>query len=147
MTSAATALDALARPTAGRNGGHIELVERTGARAGVMPPLQEHSDDASYFVREGSLTFFVGGDVVVAHAGDVVVAPRDVPHTFRVDVAGTRWLLLTRVASSRRAADLAHALAEPVADWPSIEERATVEAIAAANGIRILGPPGALPAP
>jgi hypothetical protein len=32
-----------------------------------------------------------------------------------------------------------------VDDWPSDEERASVEAIAAANGIEILGPPGRLP--
>jgi hypothetical protein len=35
---------------------------------------------------------------------------------------------------------------EPEAGWPSPHEVAAVEAIAKANGIELLGPPGALPA-
>jgi hypothetical protein len=87
---------------------------------------------------------------VRARAGDVVVAPRGVPHTYRVESDGTRWLVLTRLVSVARFEDFGRALAEPQGDgtdaWPSAEEAAGLAGIAAVNGITVLGPPGMLPA-
>lgn len=124
----------------------LVLVERRAPRAGVMPPLHAHEDDVRYEVLIGKLTFDVGGDVVAAREGAVVDVPAGVPHTFRVDTDGARWTVTTRVRSTARFEDLGLALARPVDEWPSADERAALEAIAAANGISILGPPGARPA-
>jgi mannose-6-phosphate isomerase-like protein (cupin superfamily) len=137
---AATALDAM------REDARTALVEGHAARRGLMPPLHANGEDESYHVVAGELTFFVGAEVVYARVGDVVVAPRDVPRTYRVESDGARWLVLTRVASLARFEDFGRALAEPVAGgWPSAEEKASLDALAAANGIRVLGPPGLLP--
>lgn len=123
----------------------LVLVERRAPRAGVMPPLHAHAEDAQYEVLAGKLTFYVGGEVVRAVGGDAVVVPAGVPHTFRVESAGSRWLVATHVASPARFEDLGLALASPVDEWPSLDELAALEAIAAHNGIQILGPPGRLP--
>ena len=114
-----------------------------------MPPLHACASDETYFVLTGELTFFVGNDVFRAAAGDVVVVPRAVPRTYRVESDGARWLVLTRVALVARFDDFGRALAVPAngpaRDWTTGVEAAGVTAIAAASGIRVLGPPGMLP--
>lgn len=128
--------------------GHVAMVERS-AREGHMPPLVRRTEPEKYRVLEGEVVFFVGSDMVWAGQGDVVVAPPDVARTFRVASAEARWLVLTEVRSLERFVDFGRAvsapLAHPDAGWPSEHEHAAVRAIAAANGIELLGPPGALP--
>jgi quercetin dioxygenase-like cupin family protein len=128
--------------------GQVAMVER-GARGGHMPPLVRRSAPETYRVLEGEVVFFIGDDMVWAGPGDVVVAPADVPRTFRVVSAEARWLVLTQVRSLELFHDFGRAvsapLAHPAAGWPSEHEHAAVRAIAAANGIELLGPPGALP--
>ena len=125
--------------------GRMVLLERA-VRRDLMPPLHAYADDTSYYVLGGSLTFFVGDEIVRARGGDVVVVPAAVAHTYRVESNGARFHLLTRVASSRALEDFALALAEPADSWTSEDERVAVTALAADAGIRVLGPPGALPA-
>jgi mannose-6-phosphate isomerase-like protein (cupin superfamily) len=129
--------------------GRAIAVERS-APNGHMGPLHTREHDETYRVLEGTVTFYVGREVVAAGAGDVVVAPAGSPRTFRVDSQRARWLVRTRVDSVERFLDFGRAVAPPLPDssagWPSAEEHATVAAIAAVNGIRLLGPPGALPA-
>jgi mannose-6-phosphate isomerase-like protein (cupin superfamily) len=133
------------RGSAAATGPRTMIVERRTTSRGVMPPLHAHPEDARYEVLEGELTFFVGGEIVRATSGQVLVVRAGVPHTFRVEVPQARWLVATRVASPARFEDFGLALARPVEDWPSAEELAAVEAMAASNGIEILGPPGRLP--
>ena len=121
------------------------LVERRASSRGLMAPLYAHPQDETFHVLAGELTLFVGGQEVRARAGDVVVAPQAVPRTYRIDSDGARWLVLTRLRSVSRFEDFGRALARPVAGWTSPEERRSLEAMAAANGIEVLGPPGMLP--
>jgi mannose-6-phosphate isomerase-like protein (cupin superfamily) len=125
------------------------MVERSAAH-GTMAPLLRRDVAETYRVLDGEVVFFVGDDVVWARPGDVVVAPVGVARTFRVDSEdGARWLVLTHVCSLERFSDFGRAVARPLADpcagWPSDDERAAVAAMAAENGIELLGPPGALP--
>src|SRR3954468_21939585 len=126
----------------------VAMVQRS-AREDHMPPLLRRDEPETYRVLEGEVVFFVGNDMVWAGSGDVVVAPAGVARTFRVASAEARWLVLTRVASLERFHDFGRAVSRPVPrpaeGWPSAEERSAVEAMAAANGIELLGPPGALP--
>ena len=126
----------------------VAMVQRS-AREGHMPPLLRRSEAETYRVIDGEVAFFVGNDMVWARPGDVVVAPADVPRTFRVASAEARWLVHTQVSSLERFHDFGRAVSRPLprpADgWPSAEERSVVEAMAAANGIELLGPPCALP--
>jgi mannose-6-phosphate isomerase-like protein (cupin superfamily) len=128
--------------------GHVAMVARS-AREGHMPPLVRRSESETYRVLEGEVVFFVGKDMIWAGPGDVVVAPADVPRTFRVASAEARWLVLTQVRSLDSFNDFARAVSAPLLTpargWPSEHEHAAVRAIGAANGIELLGPPGALP--
>ena len=125
--------------------GRATVIERT-APGGSMPPLHTRDRDESYLVLEGEVEFHVGSEVVRAHAGEAVVAPRGVERTFHVRSERARWLVLTAVQCPARYADFLRAVARPEAGrWPSPEEHASLTALAAANGIAILGPPGSLP--
>ena len=114
-----------------------------------MSPLHTRDEDESYRVTRGKLTFFVGGEVVTAAPGDVVDVPRGTARAVRADAAGSRWLVCTQVAELDRFVDFGRAVSRPLADpgagWPSSEEQSSLAAIAGANGIELLGPPGAVP--
>jgi mannose-6-phosphate isomerase-like protein (cupin superfamily) len=126
--------------------GQVALVERH-ARAGAMAPLHRRPVDESYRVQEGTVTFFVDGERVPAGPGDVVVAPAGSARTFRVESAEARWLVLTRVTSLTRYEDFGRAVAQPIQDYfPTPDELSALRAIGAANGIEVLGPPGAVSA-
>jgi len=125
------------------------MIERT-ASEGFMSPLHTRDVDESYRVIQGELTVFVGGDAVAASPGDVVDVPRGTARALRAGPDGSRWLINTQVAELDRFVDFGRAVSRPLADveagWPSPEEESTLTAIAAANGIELLGPPGAVPA-
>src|SRR3954471_512826 len=125
------------------------MVERS-APSGHMAPLHRRDQAESYRVVSGEITFFVDGDVIPARAGDVVVAPAGAPRTWRAESDGARWIVLTRVAQLQRYVDFGRASTPPLpdaaaGDWPSPEELQALATMAAANGIELLGPPGALP--
>ncbi|HEX8854197.1 MAG TPA: cupin domain-containing protein [Thermoleophilaceae bacterium] len=126
----------------------VVMIERSAAE-GSMAPLHRRDEDERYRVIEGAVTFYIGAEVITAETGDVVVAPRGAARTFRVESGAARWRVLTRVASLQRYEDFARAICPPVespADgWPSPEEESAVAAIAEANGIELIGPPGLLP--
>jgi quercetin dioxygenase-like cupin family protein len=127
--------------------GQPAMVER-GAPEGSMAPLSRRDEEEAYRVLTGEVTFFVDGDVLRAGAGDVVVAPGGAARTFRADSQGARWLVLTRVRDLRRFIDFGRAASAPLGatdEWPSQGELQAVASMAAANGIELLGPPGAIP--
>src|ERR687897_680734 len=77
------------------SGGALALLDERGRR-GNMPPLHVHRhDDETFYVLEGELTLFVGGEQIVLGPGQAALAPRDVPHAYRVE---SRGLLFTPAA-------------------------------------------------
>jgi mannose-6-phosphate isomerase-like protein (cupin superfamily) len=120
------------------------LAERRAA-GGQMPPLHTRDEGEAYRVTRGIVTFFVGDETISAGPGDVVVAPAGVERSFRVESDRATWVVLTHVRSLPRFEDWARAVSTPLETWPSVEEAAAVAAIGRANGIELLGPPGALP--
>ena len=83
--------------------GVLSLVENR-ARAGFPGPrLHRHEFDETFYVLEGELTFQLVDDLVTAGPGEVVFAPRGVPHTFanRGD-APARYLIACTPAGFER---------------------------------------------
>ena len=129
--------------------GRLSVVEVSGAR-GQMPPLHVHrTDDEVFHVIEGEITVWNGGETVRLRAGDTAFAPRDVPHTYRVESDGARWLAIGSPGGLDRYFAAIGRPAEsdglpPAATAPDLE---AAEALERETGFRIdlLGPPGALP--
>jgi len=125
--------------------GAVAVIEHLGPR-GTGSPLHVHSrEDEWFYVTEGELTFWVGGQVINAPAGSFVYGPRGIPHTFTVSSEQARFLLVTEPSGFE---DFMRALAEPaerleIPPAPSgPPDMTAVSKLAAEHGIEILGPPG-----
>jgi quercetin dioxygenase-like cupin family protein len=125
----------------------ISVIESV-APYGDSPPLHIHrTEDELFHVLEGTMRVRLGDAEIVAEAGDVLLAPKGVPHTYRVESAdGARWLVTTtggdfeamvRAASRPAGHD---GLPEPSGP-PTPEQQAALAAVCEANGIDLVGPP------
>jgi quercetin dioxygenase-like cupin family protein len=120
------------------SGGAVGVVELTGPK-GDMPPLHIHTrEDETFLVLEGSLTLFVGERTSRLEAGDSSLAPRGVPHVYRVESDGARWLAIASPAGFE-------AFVREVAGAGTGIGPAELTEISARYGIETLGPPGTLP--
>jgi quercetin dioxygenase-like cupin family protein len=63
------------------SGGEVSVIETTPG-PGAGPPLHHHDFDEAFYVLAGELTFRLRDEYVRAGPGDLVFAPRGVPHTF-----------------------------------------------------------------
>jgi len=114
---------------------------------GDSPPLHVHrNEDEVFHVLEGRMRFRLGDQEVVAGAGETLIAPQGVPHSFRVeDPAGAHCLTITRGADFetmvREASRPALRAELPETAQPSPEMIAELVACCARNGIDIVGAP------
>ena len=122
------------------------MVTENRAQRGVGSPLHVHRrEDEWFYVLDGEVTFWVGGEVVVAPAGGFVFGPRDIPHTFLVTSDEARFLLVTQPGDFAGFMRAAGRPAEALEIPPPPTEPPNFEALvqlAAGYGIEILGPPG-----
>jgi quercetin dioxygenase-like cupin family protein len=127
--------------------GQFSLVEMVGAK-GDMPPLHvHHTDDETFLLIEGELSFYVGGQVLRGEPGSMLFAPRGIPHAYRVESETARW----RVISSPPAfpeflleASVPAKTRTLPSEPPTITPDQLTE-IASRYGIEVLGPPGSIP--
>jgi hypothetical protein len=121
------------------------VTENLAPRGSGSPLHVHHREDEWFYVIEGQLTFWVGGDVIEAPAGSFVYGPRDVPHTFIVSSEQARFLLVTEPGDFggfvRALSKPAQRLAIPPAPTEP-PDMGAMTAIAAQYGLEILGPPG-----
>lgn len=127
---------------------NLAVVDRT-IRLGEMSPLHVHNEDEAFHVVEGAIVVHTAEEVVRLEAGQAFVAPKSLPHTLRGDATRSRYLAMTSARSVSRYEAFLRAVARPAptdsSEWASPEEAAAVRVIAEANGIDVLGAPGASP--
>jgi quercetin dioxygenase-like cupin family protein len=133
------------KATGEQTGDRLALTDNFAPR-GAGSPLHVHHREAEWFyVIEGELTLWVGGETIVAPAGSFVYGPQDIPHTFVVSSETARFLLGVNPAGFE---GFTRALAEPAARLeipPPASGAPDMERIAAAAasfGIDVIGPPG-----
>src|SRR4051794_3914649 len=84
------------------SGGQVAVIE-TNPAPGVGPPLHVHDFDEAFYVIEGELTFHLRNELPTASPGDLVFAPRGVPHTFaNLSEAPARQLIVCTPAGFER---------------------------------------------
>ena len=134
-------IKASAETTAGR----VAVIEHLAPKGAGSPLHVHHREDEWFYVIEGALAFWVGGEVIEAPAGSFVFGPRDIPHTFVVTSPEARFLLVTEPAGFE---SFMRALGRPAESLtvpppaPPPSDMAPLIAAAAEYGIEILGPPG-----
>ena len=114
---------------------------------GSSPPMHvHHNEDEVFHVLDGTMRFRIDGQDIIAHAGQIILAPKGVPHSYRVEsIQGARCLTITRGGDFER---MVREMAKPAAtaDLPPSGQPALpmVQALAMAcarNGIDIVGMP------
>jgi mannose-6-phosphate isomerase-like protein (cupin superfamily) len=142
-------LDTLTTVRVPHNGGEdgISVIE-TLAPLGDSPPLHVHrTEDEVFHVLEGELRLRAGDGEVRLGAGEAMLAPKGVPHTYRAESAGgARWLVVTRRGDFER---FVRALSRPAErpelpapqGPPSREQADALESAAREHGIELVGPP------
>jgi quercetin dioxygenase-like cupin family protein len=120
-------------------GDNFGLVEMLDAPAGDMPPLHvHHTHDEGFYVLSGEVTLYTPGEKVTLRAGDFRLAPRGIPHAYRVSDDGpASWLCSSNPSGFEKFVARVGGLNEQNPD--------TVASVAAEFDIEILGPPGTLP--
>lgn len=111
--------------------------------AASNPPLHVHHDeDEGFYVLDGELELEVGDRVVVATAGTYALAPRGVPHTFRVLTPTVRMLVIGSGKPEHNIEHFFHAVGEPAAarelPVPGAPDVDRLVAVAAADGIEFV---------
>jgi quercetin dioxygenase-like cupin family protein len=125
--------------------GRVSVTENLAPRGSGSPLHVHHNEDEWFYVTEGELTFWVGGQVITAGAGSFVYGPKDIPHTFTVSSDTARFLLVVEPAGFenfvRAGSEPAQRLEIPPAptEPPDV---ARLTAVAADYGVEIIGPPG-----
>ena len=56
--------------------------------AGEGPDLHRHPYEEVFVIIDGECTFTIGEETVVARAGEVVIAPPNTPHGFKISGSG-----------------------------------------------------------
>ena len=114
---------------------------------GMSPPLHVHrNEDEVFHILEGSMRIQVDGVESIAHAGQTVMAPKGVPHSFRVESAeGARCLTITTGGDLER---MIREIGEPANSTRLAQRYEPGEAVSPAlarccarNGIDLVGAP------
>ena len=74
--------------------GKFALIEAVARRGNDPPPHIHHREEETFYVLEGEMTFSVGGQTIKATSGTMVCLPREVAHSFVIDSAQVRMLIL-----------------------------------------------------
>jgi quercetin dioxygenase-like cupin family protein len=129
------------------SGGALAVVELSGRR-GDKPPLHvHHREDETFYVLDGRLTLHTPDATVALEAGQAFVAPRGVPHVYRVESETARWLALcTPAGFDEFVREVGAPAAEDTLPPEGREhDAARLGEIAARYDIELLGAPGAMP--
>ena len=142
-------IDALARihVSGEETDGRLAIVEGL-ARQGDMPPLHLHRrEDEVFHVLEGRMTLHLPGQTIELEPGATLLAPKGLPHTYRVESETARWFAVCLPAGfDGFVASVSEAASSD--ELPPLHREHDLAAITAAaeeHGIELLGPPGALP--
>jgi mannose-6-phosphate isomerase-like protein (cupin superfamily) len=127
------------RVSANDNSGAISVIEHK-LPFGYAPPLHVHkTQDEVFHILRGRMRFEVGGKIIIAQAGDIMTAPKGIPHRFVVESRdGAHALTVTQggdfeafviECSTPLLMEVSGALPQPT------------EKAAANNNIDLIGPP------
>jgi quercetin dioxygenase-like cupin family protein len=127
------------------SGGGVAVLEHLAGRGAGSPLHVHHREDEWFYVLDGELTLWIGGQVIGAPAGSFVYGPREIPHTFTVSSEQARFLLVTEPAGFegmlRILGEPAGSLTIPPAPTEAPDMTRIVQ-VCAEYGVEIFGPPG-----
>jgi quercetin dioxygenase-like cupin family protein len=123
-------------------GGRFALFETLLPKE-AAPPVHSHPQDETFQMLEGQVTVWIDGLPSNCDKGSTVFVPAGVPHTFFVKSESARMLILSTPAGIE---ELVRAASIPATelrlpDDDVYPDRETIDAVMAAHGVKIFGPP------
>ncbi len=113
---------------------------------GLAAPMHHHqAEEEGFYIARGEVTIFLGSDERVLGAGGFALAPRGIPHSFRLETPDATLLLLVSPGPAHEAmfremgSPVGTASAQGTAGGPP--DLAEMGRVAAAHGTQIVGPP------
>src|SRR5512144_1944577 len=85
----------LTKASEAETGGAYCMMEHRITAASNPPPHRHNNEEEAFYVLEGEMEVEVGGEVATLRPGGFALAPRGVPHTFRVVSDQARVLVIT----------------------------------------------------
>ena len=82
--------------------GQIALLRVHGSQGAGPPPHYHANEDETFYLLEGEMTFYAGGEEIHAIPGDTVIVPRGLEHTFRTDTKEAKFLMQVTPAGFER---------------------------------------------
>jgi quercetin dioxygenase-like cupin family protein len=134
-------------PVAHEDGVDGISVKLSRARRGDSPPYHVHAtEDEAFHVLEGELVALVDGALRRVGAGETVLLPKHVPHTYCVVSDEASWLVVTTRGDFERFVRSVARPAEadglpPESGPPTPEQQAALAEVARRHGIELVGPP------
>ncbi len=134
-------------PVSHGDGGDGIAVMEARSRRGDSPPYHvHHTEDEVFHLLEGELVLLVDGKTTRVRAGETHLAPKGVPHTYRVVSERARWLVVTSQGHFER---FVRAVSRPAsaaelptpAGPPSPEQQQALAELSLRHGIELIGPP------
>lgn len=129
------------------NADEISVLEHK-AYQGDSPPLHiHHTEDEIFVVLEGEFRFVIGANEFRLKAGETILAPKGIPHQYRVESKdGGKWLTITTGHDFENFVKASSRIAEtdtlPKRSGPPSEEfKAELASKSATFNIEIIGPP------
>ncbi|HEX4831698.1 MAG TPA: quercetin 2,3-dioxygenase [Trebonia sp.] len=82
------------KATSEQTGGQYWLAEQRSAN-GYASPVHLHTrEDETFYILEGEVSIEIDDTLHLAGPGGTVYAPRGLPHSYKVESAQARWLVL-----------------------------------------------------
>lgn len=124
-----------------RDGAFPSVLEQVVPPGYATPVHVHHTEDESWYVLEGQVTFRCGEATLTAGPGAFVFAPRGVPHVLiNAGTEPARTLIITPPGFGQFVQEASEPAAGP--GFPSVPpDPERLAAIAAKHGIDIVGPP------
>ncbi len=129
------------------NADHISVLEHQAYYADSPPLHIHHTEDEVFVLLEGAFRFVIGDNEYRLKAGETILAPKGIPHTYIVESqSGGKWLTITsnydfedfiRTFSTPTEVDTLPEQKGP----PSEELKTELTATLAQYNIEIAGPP------
>jgi mannose-6-phosphate isomerase-like protein (cupin superfamily) len=135
----------LIKSTGATTGGRLTVVELRGPRGPASPLHVHHREAEFWYVIEGELAVWAGGELLRAPQGSLVYGPPGVPHTFAITSDEARVLGMIQPTGFERFLEEASVPATELTlppDGAAPADPARLAAVAAEYGMEILGPPG-----
>jgi quercetin dioxygenase-like cupin family protein len=135
------------RATSEQTGNQFWLAEQT-SHLGYASPIHVHTrEDETFYVLDGELSIEIDGIMYRPTAGSTVFAPRNLPHSYKVESPVARWLVMGTPGGfdgwffdTGKPADRLEVPEFDPADFPDFGD---VIASVEAYGGKVLGPPRA----